>query len=174
MVHTKYKFTPQDIAVYLLFADLSRPREEEILSNLFQEHNDEIVWGYRQDFLKLRFEVRDAMALYELNDDEYAETQLILKEFDISRSDTEPDYFGAYFKLIKLKLLYSGKDFHRIKLRTLLRDFGYKRRTTTLINSMERAMKALDLRSYLKRYEPCELSQIDLDQMIMIRLSSQK
>lgn len=170
MVHTKYKFTPQDIAVYLLFADLSRSQEEEILSNLFQEHNDEIVWDYRQDFLKLRFEVRDVMALYELSDDEYDETQLILKEFDISKSDTAPDYFGAYFKLVKLKLLYSCKDFHRIKLRTLLRDFGYKRRTSALINSMDHAMQALNLRSYLKQYELCDLSQIELDQMIMIRL----
>ena len=49
MVHTKYKFTPQDIAAYLLKADLPRFREDEIIADFFQEHGDDIVFDYRNE-----------------------------------------------------------------------------------------------------------------------------
>ena len=45
MVYTKYKFTPQDIAIFLLLADFSHQRENEMLSDLFEVHNQEIVWN---------------------------------------------------------------------------------------------------------------------------------
>ncbi|MCR5075952.1 MAG: hypothetical protein K6A79_09155 [Ruminococcus sp.] len=171
MVHTKYKFTPQDIAVYLLIADLPRSREDKIIEDFFQEYNDEIVFNYRNDFLELRRQIHNSMILLEMSDEEYAETQLIMRELQIEKTEYEPNYFGAYFKLIKLQLLYSGKDYQRIKLRTLLNDFGYKRRTEALVNSITRAMKALNLQPYLKQYEPCDLAEITLDQMVIIRLN---
>lgn len=170
MVHTKYKFTPQDIAVYLLVADLPRFREDEIISNLFQEHNGDIVHDYRNDFLKLRRHVYEKMILLEMNDEEYEEAKLIMREFQIEKTESQPDYFGAYFKYIKLKLLYSGNGYHRIKLRTLLKDFGYKRRSAALMESITRTMQALHLQAYLKQYEPCDLAEISIDQMVVIRL----
>jgi len=172
MVHTKYKFTPRDIAAYLLKADLPRFRENEIIADLFQEHSDEIVYDYRSDFIKLRRHVYEKMILLEMNVEEYEETQLIMREFQIEKSESEPDYFGAYFKYIKLKLLYSGNGYHRIKLRTLLKDFGYKRRSAALMESISRTMQALHLQAYLKQYEPCDLSEISIDQMVVIRLKT--
>ena len=170
MVHSKYKLTPQDIAVYLLVADLPRFREDEIISDLFQEHNGDIVYDYRNDLLKLRRHVYEKMILLEMNDEEYEETQLIMREFQIEKKESEPDYFGAYFKYIKLKLLYSGNGYHRIKLRTLLKDFGYKRRSAALMESITRTMQALHLQAYLKQYEPCDLKEISIGQMVVIRL----
>ena len=170
MVYTKYKFTPQDIAMYLLVADLPRFRENEIINDLFQEHNYDIVYDYRNDLLKLRRHIHDKMILLEMNDEEYEEDQLIMREFQIEKSESEPDYFGAYFKYIKLKLLYSGNVYHRIKLRTLLKNFGYKRRSTALMERINRTMQALHLQAYLKQHEPCDLAEISIDQMVIIRL----
>ena len=51
MVHTKYTFTPQDIAVYLLIAALPRSREDKIIEDFFQEYNDEIVSTIVMTFL---------------------------------------------------------------------------------------------------------------------------
>lgn len=172
MVHSKYKFTPQDIAVYLLVADLPRFREDEIISDLFQEHNGDIVYDYRNDLLKLRRHVYEKKILLEMNDEEYEEAQLIMREFQIEKSESHPDYFGAYFMYIKLKLLYSGKGYHRIKLRTLLKDFGYKRRSAALMESINRTMQALHLQAYLKQYEPCDLAEIPIDQMVVIRIKT--
>lgn len=172
MVHTKYKFTPKDIAGYLLVANLPRFREDEIITDLFQEHNDDIVYDYRNDFIKLRRHIHDKMILLEMNDEEYEEAQLIIREFQIEKSEAIPDYFGAYFKYIKLKLLYSGNGYQRIKLRTLLKEFGYKRRSAALMESINRTMQALHLQAYLKQHEPCDLEEISIDQMVIIRLKA--
>lgn len=85
MVHSKYKLTPRDIAAYLLVADLPRFREDEIIADLFQAHNDDIVYDYRNDLLKLRRHVFEKMILLEMNDEEYEETQLIMREFQIEK-----------------------------------------------------------------------------------------
>ena len=158
--------------MYLLVADLPRFREDEIIADLFQAHNDDIVYDYRNDLLKLRRHVFEKMILLEMNDEEYEETQLIMREFQIEKSESHPDYFGAYFKYIKLKLLYSGNGYHRIKLRTLLKDFGYKRRSAALMESINRTMQALHLQAYLKQYEPCDLAEIPIDQMVVIRIKT--
>ena len=173
MVHTKYKFTPQDIAIFLLLADFSHQRENEMLSDLFEVHNQEIVWNYRQNFIHFRSSVKHYIAVYELNDYDYAEAKLIMKELGISEFDQEqPDYFGAYFKQVKLHLLYSGADYRKMKLRTLLKDFGYQRRNTVLMDNMNRAIYSLGLQTYLRNYEPCNIADIKLDQIVMIRLKS--
>ena len=154
MVHSKYKFTPQDIAVYLLVADLPRFREDEIIADLFQAYNNDIVYDYRNDLLKLRRHVYEKMILLEMNDEEYEEAQLIMREFQIEKSESHPDYY------------------HRIKLRTLLKDFGYKRRSAALMESINRTMQALHLQAYLKQYEPCDLAEIPIDQMVVIRIKT--
>ena len=172
MVHTKYKLTPHDAATYFFIENFSHKRESEILLDLYEHHNEIIVWDYRRDHLLFKQSVMNLLNLYELDDRTYNEAELILREVDSTiESDTDADYFGAYFKLIWLQLMYSGISYRKIKLRTLLRDFGYKRRTEALTNSMIRALNALGLVTYLRNYEACDIRDVKLDDMVMIRLS---
>ncbi len=172
MVWAKYKLMPQDIAVYLFLENVSHKRENEILSDLFENYNHMIIWDYRKDYLLFKQSVMNLICIYELDDREYQETELILlevaqTEFDIEK---EIDCFGAYFKLIWLQLMYSGISYRKIKLRNLLRDFGYKRRTAQFINSINNTLNALKLKTYLRAYEECDICNAGLDDMIIIRL----
>ena len=172
MVHTKYKLTPQDAATYFFIENFSHKRESEILLDLYEHHNQMIVWDYRHDHLLFKQSVMNLLNLYELDDRTYNEAELILREVDSTiEADTGADYFGAYFKLIWLQLMYSGISYRKIKLRTLLHDFGYKRRTEALTSSMIHALNALELVTYLRNYEVCDIRDVKLDDMIMIRLS---
>ncbi len=172
MVHTKYKLTPQDAATYFFIENFSHKREREILLDLHEYHNQMIVWDYRHEHLLFKQSVMNLLTLYELDDRTYNEAELILREVDSTiEADTDADYFGAYFKLIWLQLMYSGISYRKIKLRTLLRDFGYKRRSEALTSSMIRALNALGLVTYLRNYEVCDIRDVKLDDMIMIRLS---
>ena len=172
MVHTKYKLTPQDAATYFFIENFSHKRESEILLDLYEHHNQMIVWDYRHDHLLFKQSVMNLLNLYELDDRTYNEAELILREVDSTiEADTDADYFGAYFKLIWLQLMYSGISYRKIKLRTLLRDFGYKRRTEALTSSMKHALNALGLVTYLRNYEVCDICDVKLDDMVMIRLS---
>lgn len=131
-----------------------------------------IVWDYRHDNLLFKQSVMNLLTMYELDDRTYNEAELILREVDSTiEADTGADYFGAYFKLIWLQLMYSGISYRKIKLRTLLHDFGYKWRTEALTSSMIHALNALELVTYLRNYEVCDIRDVKLDDMIMIRLS---
>lgn len=171
MIYTKYKFTPFDLANYILLKDLSHNRTNEVIEDLFENYNNLIVYPFRNDFMKLKRAISWQINLWELDDNEYNEAKFIMSE--ISNSDEfnefEANYFDAYFKLIKLQLMYSV-NFKKIRLRNLLKDFGYKRRTTELMKSMNRTLNALGLETYLKNYELCNICDIALDDMIIIRL----
>lgn len=171
MAYTKCKFIPQDIAIYFCVSNFSRKRENEILHDLFENYNEVIVSDYRNNYLKFKQCVMNLLNLYEIDDNTFNEAELIMCEVNSSIYATaETDYFGAYFKLIRLQLMYSGISYRKIKLRTLLRDFGYKRRTDSLINSMKRSINALELVTCLRNYESCDIRDIKLDDMVIIRL----
>lgn len=176
MERTKYKITPQDVAVYLFLENTSHKRENEILLDLFESHNSMIVLDYRKSYLKFKQCIMSLLNIYELDDASYNEAELILQETENTEFyfNEEVDFFGAYFKLIWLQLMYSGISYRKIKLRNLLRDFGYKRRTVKLVNSINNALNALKLKMYLRAYEECDICSAGLDDMIIIRLMKEK
>lgn len=171
MIYTKYKFTPVDLANYIFTEDLSHHRTNEVIWNLFKNFNMLIVYPFRNDYMKFKKVILEQLNLWELNDKEYTEAELIMYEINNNIfSEYDADYFSMYFKLIKLQLMYRV-NYKKIKLRNLLRDFGYKRRTSELMISMNRILDALGLKTYLKNYELCNICDIDLDDMIIIRLN---
>ncbi|WP_337663574.1 hypothetical protein, partial [Suilimivivens sp.] len=88
MAWTKYKLMPQDIAVYLFLENASHKRENEILSDLFENHNQMIVWDYRPDYFLLKRSVMDLVNLYELDGREYHEAERILLEISQKGADS--------------------------------------------------------------------------------------
>ncbi len=173
MLRTKYKYLPQDFAVYFAVEDLTHQQQNQILHHMFDDHNSEILFSYQSDFLKFKSAVFDLLIKLDSDEKVLTEAELIMKEVGNSErimENDEPYFIGAYFKLIKLQLMYSGKSYRKIKLRTLLHDFGYKRRTEALIENISKALKALNLYACLKNFSPCNMSSVRLDDMIMIRL----
>ena len=59
-------------------------------------------------------------------------------------------------------------------MRTLLKEFNYKRRYPIFINRFKKSMKALGLISYLKDMELYDINEVNLDDMIMIRLKTNR
>jgi len=171
-VYTKYKYTPWDVAVYLSLENLSCRRQTEVIKDLFSNFNSDIVYPYRENYLLFKKSISDLLIVYGLSNEEYSEAELIMNEIG-SMDLYEPDneyVFGAYFRVIKLQLLYSRISYRKIKLKNLLRDFGYKRRTTELVASINNALHMLGLKTYLKDHEPCSIADVSIHDMIMIRL----
>lgn len=168
----KYKYTPEDVAMLICFSDMTRKHEEMVISDLFKNHNEDIIIKYRNDFIKFRRAVKDRIIIFSINQRDYTEIQLILKELGIDAVDDNNSYdvLGTYFRIVKLKLLYTDISCYKLKAKTLINDFGYKRRSADLMRRTGNALKALNLKTYLKNYRECDLSEIKLDQMVMIRL----
>lgn len=172
----KYKITPVDVANYFLISNLRVSQEHEVIQDLFQQHNLEIAFPFRKDFRRFRTAIYDYINGFDLSDEDFTEADLILKEVSdgiICSFQDEVDaydHFAFYFKLVKLEVMYSQKHYKRLKLRTILREFGYQRRSNVLMENLNRTLKALKLSTYLRGNEKCRIADVSLDDMIIIRI----
>lgn len=173
MRYTKYLFTPYDLARFIYFGDLSVKRSNEILKNLFDGHNAEILSPYRDDFLLFHKRVTDLVNEFSVEYDELDEAQSIMREINGASTEqtSEPDVYCAYFKLVKLRLMYTN-EYIRLKMSTLLSVFGYKRRSQQLMSTIKAAIKKLNLVPYTRGYELCDIGNVDIHTMIMFRLAA--
>ena len=97
--------------------------------------------------------------------------QEIGSEFSLGESNYEQGVIESYFKIFKLRLTYTpGTDFCKIKLRNLIGRFGYRRRTASLVDCINRTLKSLGLKVYLRGWEPCDIGTVPLGDIIVIRL----
>ena len=172
---SKYKFTPMDLANYILCEDLSHTHANGVIFDLFENYNDLILYPFRNDYMKFKSRIFELINLMELDDEDLDETELIMCGIDNKFNEyinecIDEDYFDAYFKRIKLKLMYS-LNYKKIKLRKLLKELGYKRRTPELVHRIILIINALGLKTYLAGYEPCNICDINLDDIIIIRLN---
>ena len=147
MSHTAYWITPDDVAVYLFLENTSHQRENKILWDLFENHKAHIPTEYGSTYLQFKQSVMNLLNIYELDAVSYDEAALILME-----------------------LRYSGIAYRKVKLRKLLRDFGYKRRSEKLTSRIQQAIDKLELKTYLRGYVPCSIDAISLEDVIVIRL----
>lgn len=174
---SKYLYGPQDIALYFSFSDFTLSTEKNIRDDLWEKRNIVLAPQYRKDKYKFIKQVSRLRVQYD-DDHFYTEMQVINKvleeigsTYELGEANYDENYIEAFFRFIKLRLTYAEScSYVKLKLRTLLREFGYKRRTVALVSNIKRSMKALQLQSYLRGYEYCDISEINLDDMLMIRL----
>lgn len=174
---SKYLYTATDIGIYLNNVDLPHSEENKILEKIWNEKNEVLDFKFRKNKKFFCKSVRKESEKYLLNanDNETDSINNILKDigssFTIDTIFAEEYVIEAFFKVIKLKLTYT-EDINNVKmkLRTLLSYFSYKRRSQQFVDNVKGTLRELGLVTYLKGYELCDVSMIKLDDMIMIRL----
>lgn len=76
-----------------------------------------------------------------------------------------------FFKNIRIRILYGGgNDYIRIKLRTLLKQYGYQRRSKQLIQHINQCMFFYHLEATLRGGVPCRVDDVELDKMLTFRV----
>lgn len=177
---SKYLYTAQDVALFFDYSDLKLSFEKKIKEDLWQRRKLVLDPKYRENKNEL---IKEISKCRELSDYKEYKNELDIinrifkelgSEYKISKLEYDSNYIEAFFRFIKLRLTYTENClFIRIKLRTLLRNFGYKRRSVVLVNDIKRSMKALKLEAYLRDYQPCDIADIELDDVIIIRLKAE-
>ena len=138
-------YTPKEVAMFLKIIDLPYTKEREMIQVIVD---------------------KDLATFEKMVDNELEK----LDEGD-STINEQQEALWTYFKVIKLRLLYQEEcPFVRLKLRTILKEFKYKRRSEKLMNEIQEILNQLQLETYLKGYITCLVKEIDLDDYIMIRL----
>ncbi|MDO4562875.1 MAG: hypothetical protein Q4C12_03475 [Clostridia bacterium] len=76
-----------------------------------------------------------------------------------------------FFKGVRIRILYGkGNDYVRIKLRTLLTEYGYRRRSKLLIQHIKSCMLFYNLEATLRGGNACDIESCNLDKMLIFRI----
>jgi len=115
----------------------------------------------------------------------FYEKPILDKEFPVIQKDFEQsnhsvnmdDYIDdfsnldLFFKNMRLRILYGdGQEYVKIKLRTLLKAYGYQRRSQQLLVHIYQCMYFYHLEATLKGRVKCDLAEIRLDDMLVFRI----
>lgn len=172
---SKYLYTPYDIALFFKWADFTRSDEVSVRNCIWEDGN--IAAKYR---FNMKLFIRDIERCLEQMDNanyfnEAGSINNVLSDigsnFTIENVIDEEATIDSFFRIIKLKISYcEGISYVRIKIRTLLREFNYKRRHPVFVEKLKKSMKALGLVTYLRGLELCDIGEVNIDDMIIIRL----
>ena len=160
------KINVYDIAVFLSSIEISYLKERELIKEIYkdlspQESSYEFMLKVDEQLEQL-----DAQVVKEMSELQQ-QRNLCLSQ------DSYPKDMSHYLKVMKLKLHYTESDYVKIKLRTLLKQLGYRRRSDKLILELNEAFSRLDLVVYQKGGTLGDLLELSLDDFLTIRLRSE-
>lgn len=107
-----------------------------------------------------------------------AEFPAISKDFlsvgnnlELSDFISEASDLDLFFKSLRIKILFLGtQNYTRIKLRTLLKKYGYQRRSQKLLQFINKCIFFYHIQPYVRGGVECDIETISLDEMITFRV----
>lgn len=151
-----------DMAVFLATIDLPYLDERDMIQRL---HLDLNVKESLTDFMikvDEQLELLDTQVVKEMSQ----------MKIELINCHFEKD-MAHYLKVMKLRMQYTEADYVKIKLRTLLKQLGYKRRSDKLVSELTEMFHELGLVVFKKGGILAELSELPLDEFMTIRLRSE-
>ena len=175
----EFCYDPVGIAYFIDSRNLGTRSQMELLERIFSEDAAFLRPDCRDD--KKRF-FSDTLYWVNYLVDKVtldAEYQAIEKDFmsmgaEISRDSfllSEYSNVGLFFMNMRLQIRFTGiQNYVRKKMRTVLKAYGYKRRTAALMSHMRDCMMFYHIQTYLSGERECDIREISLDDMITFRV----
>ncbi len=173
-------YTPLDIAAIINSLDLRNSDKENLIIAIHIKEQDRLIQKYRNNLRTLFLKVLywgHYLQNKEALDAEFPAIKKLLstKDIEISDGDFTADYsdLDLFFKSIRLRILYIGKqDYVRIKLRTLLKRYGLKRRSQKFIDKFLLCIWFYQLQIYLPGNKECDIRKVNVDDTIIFRIKN--
>lgn len=174
---SSHLYLPIDISRFFFFTDKKQSEISAIKENIWIRR-DELLGEKDRSNKTTFFRKIDSELLKYINSEFYEDMQSVNNVFEeigshfrLFDNRDEDELLKSYFKVIRLRLEYpKDQAYVRIKLRTLIGIFNYKRRSLQLIEKIQKEMKILKIVSYTKGYVECNIAEIKLDEMFIFRL----
>lgn len=171
-------YSALDLAAIISSMELGCQEESRIIDLIWEGENSFLATPYRTEKRKFILDIRYWMHyFYEkpILDREFPAIQNDLKhgEHSINTHQYTSDYsnLDLFFKSMRIRILYgNGKDYARIKLRSLLAQYGYQRRSKLLLRHITRCMQFYHLHATLRGGVPCNVETCQLDKMLTFRV----
>lgn len=167
-------YTALDVACIINTFDFTESFSTELIRKLWNEENNFLASEYRNDYRKWFLDIR-YWSNYFYNkvtfDKEFPAIQKdcgdLLEEKNFVTDNFNLDLF---FKSLRIKILHVGeKDYSRLKLRTLLSAYGYKRRSKEFVAYVKKCLVFYRIQTNFHG-EICDVAEINLDDMVTFRV----
>ena len=168
-----------DIAFILQDLKLGCREESKILDLIWENEKAFFSKQYRDNKRKFLLDIyqwshyildKDAI------DEEFAAIQRDLKHSDRTlQLDQLSGYFSdfdIFFKSCRIKILYGEINYVSIKLRVLLERYGYKRRSSLIVQYIKHCLLFYHLEVTLRGGETCDIETVGIDEMLIFRVIS--
>lgn len=169
-------YTAFDVACIVDNIGLSIQESMKLSSRMYAEDNLFLAREFRNNYRKWLLDIlywsnymQDKITL----DAEFPSVQVVSDgQLDIQalmRDDFEIDLF---FKKLRVQILYLGKkDYVRMKLRTLMAAYGFKRRSKAFVHFLQCRLAFYHIQTALRGNEICDVEDMgSLDDMITFRV----
>ncbi len=171
-------YSALDLAAIISSMELGCQDESRVIDSIWEGEKAFFDAQYRTDKRKFILDVRYWMHyFYEkpVLDREFPAIQKDLEHgnHDVNVGQYTSDYsdLDLFFKSVRIRILYGqGNPYVRIKLRSLLTQYGYKRRSRLLIQHINRCMLFYHLEATLRGGIACDIETTDLDKMLTFRV----
>lgn len=175
----KYLYSPYELAVIIQYHGMDIVKAAAFLEQIYQYENPFIEEKYRHHQKQFILDVMEQMNY--MNNQEQFELEKTSIEQDMNDfgilgmkpcdSDDENTSYHIVFKELRLRILYINKQgYAKMKLRNLLAEFGYQRRSPNIINYISDCMFFYHISVSLRGNAPCNLNNIGLDEMLVFRV----
>ena len=171
-------YSALDVAAIVSGMDLGCQEESRLVEKIWDTEKVFIEMQYRSNKRKFILDVCYWMHYFYENpilDREFPAIQKTLEgsNYGVCAESYMNDFLDLdlFFKSVRIKIVYGdGKDYVRIKLRTLLKEYGYQRRSNILMQHIERCMLFYHLEATLRGGIECDMNEIGLDNMVVFRV----
>lgn len=173
-----FLYSALDLAAIINSMELGCQTESKLIERIWNGEKAFFAEKYRDD--KRKFILDIYYWIHYLHDKPTLDSELsaIQKDFaaakrdiDIEQYKSKCDNLELFFKSVRIRILYGGGNAYvRIKLRSLLAQYGYKRRSQALMQHIERCTLFYHLEARLSGGVACELEACSLDDMLTIRV----
>lgn len=171
-----YLYKPKDLAWLFENSNFYLKYENEVLDDIYNKRSYLLPEEYKYNRNKFEKDIYDI--IYKNDKDISLEIGKVNSDLDdigssfcVKYDEEDEDSVECFFYRTFLKLFYDPNcKLKKIKLRSLLEKFNYKKRTSKIVEKINNLLKELGMEIYVKNRQKFDISSINLDDSIIIKL----
>lgn len=173
----KVIYTPEMLAILVISEDMGPKLTSQFLTCVWKNEKQHLAKEYTDDLRKLHHAVDRYRNFYADRSSWEADFPKIQRDFESVGRDVSSilpvtnENLELFFVRVRLRILFlQERTYSQMKLRTLLKAYGYQRRTEELVSFMEETLEALELSVLLSNRRECNLRKVKLDDILVFRI----
>ena len=170
-------YDAKTLAGIIINRDMSIRASQKFLNDIWEYEKEYLYACHRFNKKQFITDVMDEVDYWQNKATIDKEIRSVNRDFEAIGSEcryiADDEYYDirSYFMELRIRIVFlDNQDFVRMKLRTLLRDHGYKRRTVGLNEYLKQCMYFYHIETFIKGGEKCDIGDIALDDMVTFRV----